>query len=85
MAGPSFADALNTFVGTGAVKPRDVDAFVKNYQFFDGQRSSIREKYPHSWVAALDNSLYSSSSLKELEKRMDGLTNGDYAYIEQIP
>lgn len=84
-AGPSFADALNTFVGTGAIKPQDVDAFTKNYWFFERQRSHISETYAHSWVAALDDKLYASSALRELEKQIDGLTNSEYTYIEQIP
>jgi hypothetical protein len=85
MAGPSFADTMSALVATGAIKPQEVDTYMKNYYFFEYQRPKITEKFPHSWVAALDDQLYSNSSLKDLEARMDSLSNGGFAYIEQIP
>jgi hypothetical protein len=84
-AGPNFADTVRILVSTGAMKPQEIDSYMKNYYFFERQRSMITEKFPHSWVASLDDQLYSNSSLKDLEAQMDSLSNGGYAYIEQVP
>jgi hypothetical protein len=85
MATSSFHDMLSTLASSGAIKPDEERFFLYNYQFFEKNRMGIMETYPHSWVAALNERLYSSPTLKELENQMDRMPESTYAYIEQIP
>jgi hypothetical protein len=83
----SFYDTLKALEGTGAVQPSQRDKFLENYEFFEKLRPVILQKYPHSWVAAVEEKLYAGSTLRGLETELDALPRqaGSYAYIEQIP
>jgi hypothetical protein len=80
-----FIDLIDRLLQANAISQTDYSLMKSNYDHFKQNRSLIEQQYPHRWVAALDNDIYSAASFRELQATLKPLPGSQYAYIVQLP
>ncbi len=82
--GPPYLDILQDLVARKAITSSDEEQFRANYLDFQRKRTTIQAKYPAHWVAAVSGDLYAKQLLDELQRQLQRLEKGRYAYVEYV-
>jgi hypothetical protein len=84
MAGPTAPEIFSTLRQRELISAFEYSSLRQNYQHFVSEVSPNRAQYATKWVATVSGRIYQGDSYRDLIERIRGISNFQYAYIEQI-